>query len=141
MAHGAAAESWQRPAGPGKGAAVDVVVPGDEDATVHFSLESGHPDLYLIVDGELHPQPAAAYELAAGSEKTFNVAVVNLAHKASDSEPGYANVTLAKPGGGPVLYGTVQAGLHAEKTYETGRPKINVHATFAALEGFQSCMQ
>ncbi|MDZ7842628.1 MAG: hypothetical protein U5R46_17655 [Gammaproteobacteria bacterium] len=71
----------------GKGAAVTVVVPGDEGALVHFSLEPGHPDLHLIVDGELHPQPVAAYEMAAGGDRTFNVVVVNVAGKASDSKP------------------------------------------------------
>jgi hypothetical protein len=316
----------------GKGAAVDVAVPGGEDVTVHFSLEPGHPDLHLVVDGELQPQAVAAYELAAGKEKTFNVVVVNVAPTASDSrprstklkvtllgggcsvlaevsgdargsfpgkvayynafeggegvesgmaagtgvdagmhdqlqglagmmkgfadmaesiglevdedvkrklqgqgggdsqavrelkaweqelrhsgsdtfgitlqshpddggltallgggfnmgisgrhsmpqgpglagaidlqpsmvyataglidgdlegvkfvwepgEPGHANVTLTMPDGGPVLHGTVDAELHAEHTYDTGRPKINVRATFVALEGFQSCMR
>ncbi len=55
--------------------------------------------------------------------------------------PGYVNVTLTKPDDGPVVYGTVDAELHAEHTYREGRPKIRVNATFAALQGFQSCMR
>lgn len=76
----------------GKGAAVTVVVPGAENATVLFSVEPDDPDLHLIVDGELHPQTVAAYEVDAGSDRTFNVVMVNVARKASDSKP--RNATL-----------------------------------------------
>lgn len=55
-------------------------------------------------------------------------------------EPGYANVTLRKPGEAPAIHGSVEAELYAEKPYDGRRPKIYLIATFAALEGFQSCM-
>ena len=57
-----------------------------------------------------------------------------------EGKPGYAVLSLQRDTGSPVVRGTLEAELHAEHVYASGRPKIHVTATFVAREGIQSCM-
>jgi len=84
----------------GKGTELSVRVPAGSDATVHFSLEPDHPDLHLIVDGTIHAQNAAAYEMAEGSDRIFKVVVANVASTASESEPRASELKVTLLGGG-----------------------------------------
>lgn len=84
----------------GKGAELRVELPPGDDATIHFALEPDHPDLHLIVDGTIHAQNVAAYEMVAGSDRIFKVVVANVARTPSKSEPRTPELKVTLLGGG-----------------------------------------
>ncbi|KAA3622773.1 MAG: hypothetical protein DWQ08_12360 [Proteobacteria bacterium] len=97
----------------GKGARVEVQVPGGDDVTVQFALESAQPgqspgaDLHLIVDGKVQPQGNATYQLPGGGAKTFDVVVANVAPRASDSKPRDAILRVTLLSGNCSLWASV----------------------------------
>ena len=75
----------------GKGASIEITVPGGDDVNVLFALEpspsggSTSKDLHLIVNGKLEPQGFSRHAMPGGSTRTFDVIVANVARRASNS--------------------------------------------------------